>query len=413
MSWLFLSALASVPWLGIRALDLAGTAVLSPEHHPYAVAALTGLAILGAAYLLSVGAEVAQLDISRSLALAFLALVAILPEYAVDMVFAWKGGANARFIPFATANMTGANRLLIGLFWPVVVFVFAVKHKRDRVTLTPPFRLEVFFLLLATAYSLTIPFRSHISLVDFILLSGIFAWYAYRASKAHHEEVLLEGMGARIAATGRTRRRLIVIGMFIWAALGIVAAAEPFATSLVSTGANLLSGVLGRREAEFLMVQWVAPFASEAPELVVATIFALKALPESALGSLVSSKVNQWTLLIGALPAVYSISHAWHGKGFTFTMPLDARQAEEIFLTSSQSLLASVLLVDLDLSVRDARLLLVLFAGQFFVPVEAVRWAFSGAYVVLALAFVVRSRQHRRALVQIIRSRGEIQLSRE
>ena len=55
-------------------------------------ALLFGLAIVGAAFMLSWAAEVAQLDISAGLAIAVLAFIAVLPEYAVDMVFAWKGG---------------------------------------------------------------------------------------------------------------------------------------------------------------------------------------------------------------------------------------------------------------------------------------------------------------------------------
>ena len=42
--------------------------------------------------MLSWAAEVAQLDISAGLAIAILALIAVLPEYAVDFVFAKKGG---------------------------------------------------------------------------------------------------------------------------------------------------------------------------------------------------------------------------------------------------------------------------------------------------------------------------------
>ena len=55
-------------------------------------ALIYGLAIVGAAFLLSWAAEVAQLDISAGLAIALLAFIAVLPEYAVDLVFAWKGG---------------------------------------------------------------------------------------------------------------------------------------------------------------------------------------------------------------------------------------------------------------------------------------------------------------------------------
>ena len=42
--------------------------------------------------MLAWGAEVIQLDISAGLALALLALIAVLPEYAVDFVFTWKAG---------------------------------------------------------------------------------------------------------------------------------------------------------------------------------------------------------------------------------------------------------------------------------------------------------------------------------
>ena len=105
--------------------------------HPVA-ALLFGLAIVGAAFLLSWAAEVAQLDISAGLAIAVLAFIAVLPEYAVDLVFAFKAGhAVAAYgaacrppgrlgespCSLALANMTGANRLLIGIGWSMVVFM--------------------------------------------------------------------------------------------------------------------------------------------------------------------------------------------------------------------------------------------------------------------------------------------------
>ena len=110
-------------------------------------ALLFGLAIVGAAFILSWAAEVAQLDIAAGLALAVLALIAVLPEYAVDFVFAWKGGhAVAQYgaacpsgepglaspCSLALANMTGANRLLIGVGWSSVVFI-AWYRSRKRV----------------------------------------------------------------------------------------------------------------------------------------------------------------------------------------------------------------------------------------------------------------------------------------
>src|SRR6185295_19111595 len=108
-----------------------------PLSHPIE-ALVYGLSIVGAAFLLSWAAEVAQLDMSAGLAIAILAFIAVLPEYAVDLVFAFKAGHAFRDFglacraPGATtespcslalANMTGANRLLIGIGWSLVVFV--------------------------------------------------------------------------------------------------------------------------------------------------------------------------------------------------------------------------------------------------------------------------------------------------
>jgi cation:H+ antiporter len=80
--------------------------------------------------------------------------------------------------------------------------------------------------------------------------------------------------------------------------------------------------------------------------------------------ALISAKVNQWTLLVGTLPVVYSFS-----IGEPTSLPLDTRQSHEFFLTSAQSLFAVVLLVRLWLSWRGALALLVLFGTQLFSPV--------------------------------------------
>src|SRR5205085_8979181 len=100
--------------------------------NPGVMALVFGLAIVGAAFMLSWAAEVAQLDISAGLAIALLAFIAVLPEYAVDLVFAWKGGNDVQKYghsckppgsggesncSLALANMTGSNRLLIGIGW--------------------------------------------------------------------------------------------------------------------------------------------------------------------------------------------------------------------------------------------------------------------------------------------------------
>jgi cation:H+ antiporter len=79
-----------------------------------------GLAIVGASFAMAWGAEAAEHDIPRALALSVVALLAVFPEYAVDIVFAFKAGQTPEFAPYAAANMTGSNRLLLGLGWPTI-----------------------------------------------------------------------------------------------------------------------------------------------------------------------------------------------------------------------------------------------------------------------------------------------------
>ena len=121
--------LFTAPWVALNALGA------HPE--PLQMAALSGLAILGAAFLLSWAAEVFQMDVSQALALALLALIAVLPEYAVDAVFAFEAGRDPEVARegYAVANMTGANRLLIGLGWSSIVLLAWFRHGARSVAL--------------------------------------------------------------------------------------------------------------------------------------------------------------------------------------------------------------------------------------------------------------------------------------
>lgn len=148
-----------------------------------------------------------------------------------------------------------------------------------------------------------------------------------------------------------------MIAIFLFAALVILCNAEPFSESLVASGKLL--GV-----NEFLLVQWLAPIASEAPEFIVALMFAFRGNAGLALGSLLSSKLNQWTLLVGMIPGVYAVSSG----GLSPSINLDTHQFQEILLTAGQSIFAVALLLDLRLHVREAFWLLVLFAAQLLSP---------------------------------------------
>ena len=149
-------------------------------------------------------------------------------------------------------------------------------------------------------------------------------------------------------------------------------------------------------------MQWVAPLASESPELIVACLFAWRLKASESLGTLLSSKVNQWTLLVGTIPIVFAIS-----AGTTDGLPLDAQQRVELLLTAAQSLFAVSILVTLALTTRNALALLVLFAVQFFgsllLSSEADRTlnlVLSGVYIALAAVEFFR---HRKVLVRTTR----------
>lgn len=341
---------------------------------------LFGLAIVSAAFILTWTAEAAERDVPRTLALAGLALIAVLPEYAVDVLFAWKAGDDPSYAAFATANMTGGNRLLVGVGWTVIVGIFFFRTRKSVLKLAAVHRNEVGILAIATVYSFIIPLRGGITLFDSAFLIGLFFVYVYLAAQGEvEEESALIGPAENIAALPTRQRRTLLIGMFVYAGLAILIAAEPFAEGLIETGTQF--GV-----DEFQLVQWVAPLASEFPEFLVAGLLAWRMRADAALAALVSSKVNQWTLLIGCLPIAFAIS-----GGTLDPLPTDSRQTEEVLLTAAQSLLAVVMLINLRMSLWEAGILLVLFLAQFLTPHSLVpRNVFSIMYIVLAALFFIR-----------------------
>jgi cation:H+ antiporter len=351
---------------------------------------LPGLAIFGAAALLSWAAELAQIEISQALALAFLALVAVLPEYAVDMYLAWTAAKDPAYTAYAAANMTGANRLLIGMGWSMVLFASWLVSRGRAIEVKPAQRLELLALFVASVYAFCIPFKRTLSLVDTVFFIGLFAWYIRMASLGHVEEPGLAGPAERLALLPRRWRRLATVGLFLLPAYAIFISAEPFADGLLHNARRL--GI-----EEFILIQWLAPLASEAPEFIVAIVFALRRNPTAGLGTLISSKVNQWTLLVGMLPLVYAIS----GQHLE-PMALDARQAEEIFLTAAQSVLALVILANLSFGLGEAVLLMGLFLLQFLFPTTEVRIILGFSYLVVAAGYLA-TRSHRRALAALFR----------
>jgi len=397
--WPFLIAMAAVlPGIVVR---LAGV----PLDPPLA-ALLSGTSILGASFLLLWACDAAQADVSQALAIAVVALIAVLPEYAVDMYFTWQAGkepaGEVHYARYAIANMTGANRLLIGVAWGAVAFLFWLR-RRQAVVIEKPQRMELGFLALATAYAFVIPIKGTLAWYDGVVFLGLYAWYMILAVRRPITECEIDGPAMLLVRMPSRRRRLAVVALFLTAAVAILANAEPFCEGLVETGRILHIN-------EFLLVQWLAPIASEAPEFTVALLFAWRGRASLAMGSLISSKVNQWTLLVGMIPGVFALSSG----SLAHPMPMGRFQMDEIMLTAAQSLLAVVMLASLRFSVWNALLLFTLFMGQLVMPVivaaipplaaavpaDMVHPFFSGMYFALALILFLR---RPRAVSDIVR----------
>ena len=366
---------------------------ISGGELPPAVALFVfGSAVVCGAFMLTWASETAKVDLPQGVSVALLALVAVLPEYVVDMIFAWKAGKDPdQFAPLALANMTGSNRLLIGFGWPLVVLlaVWSWRRRGVRITkidLSRTLSISITFLGLATLYSLHFPLRGTINLFDTAVLLAIFVAFIVRVRKTPKEEPELLGPGVYIGNLPSRSRRLWYIGMFVISAAIILASADPFAEALVAAGEQL--GI-----DRFLLVQWLAPIASESPEILAVTIFAWRRQAAQGLETLISAKLNQWTLLVGFIPVAFALS-----SGSLHGLPIVAMQREELLLTAAQSAFAVVILINLDLTVIEAVVLLVLFMIQFVLsmvlpegPIRSVeRVGISVMYLIGAAIFGVK-----------------------
>lgn len=164
------------------------------EPAPLIGLVLFGMAVVAASFVLAWAAEAAQVDISGGLAIAILAVIAVLPEYAVDLYFAYTAGSNPDYVAYAAANMTGSNRLLLGLGWSLVVLIgLAIAKKRTgkpvpELTLDSPYRVELGFLAIASVVAFVIPVTGQISLLLGFALLGFFVFYLWKASRAEAGE---------------------------------------------------------------------------------------------------------------------------------------------------------------------------------------------------------------------------------
>jgi cation:H+ antiporter len=352
-------------------------------------------AILIASLMIAWAAESSQFFIAQGFALAILAWLQTLPEFAVEAVWAWH-----QQVPLLMANLTGALRLLTGLGWPMIYFTAATFHRRrggpplKAVRLEPHHAVEVVGLLVPLLYIGYIVFKNSLTVFDAIPLIVIYAAYLLVLSKlpAEDPETIedLEAIPRKIVLSPRAARITIITVLFAAGGALIYVSAEPFAASLLA-----LATILGI--PTFVFVQWVAPLVSEFPEMA-STFYWARTVHRApmALMNMVSSNINQWTLLAAMLPIVLSIS-----AGALTPIQFDAQQRLELLMTLGQALVGMMFLLNMELAWWEATVLFVLFLIPFASSVTAPY--VTGAYFAwtgIELVRMLLGRRKPEALVQ-------------
>lgn len=333
--------------------------------------------VLVAAIMIAWGAEVGQFIVSQGMSLAILAWLQVLPEFTVEAAITHSAAVDPANLGLITANFTGANRLLVGVGWPLIFFVSFYFYRREarrskkdcdrvgayHVQLSEDHSVEVMALLVSTVLFLFIYFKGTLTWMDSTLLIGIYVGYLAILSRlppeSETEQDHVRGVPKMVLRRPRKVQIIFVFTMFLLGGSILFLVAEPFLQSL-----EAIAIVVAGAGAEYFFIQWVAPFLSEFPEKVSAFYWARTVrFSPMAVMNMVSSTINQWTVLIAMIPIVYCISLMQIA-----TIHFSDFQRWEIILTVAQSMYAVTILLKMRITVVDASTLLVFWFIQFATP---------------------------------------------
>jgi cation:H+ antiporter len=377
--------------LQLRALALFFFAAPLYHSSPWAIL-WTAPCILIASLLITWGAESAQFFVAQGFALAMLAWLQTLPEFAVEAVLAWRQQTG-----LLLANLTGALRLLTGLAWPLIYATAATVHRRRerqplrRIELDPQQSVEVVGLFFPLLYAVIIWWKRSLHAYDAAVLVAFYAAYLWLLMKlppqTHEGLADLETIPRAMTLAPRRWRILSIAGCFAAGGSLIYLSAEPFLGSLIA-----LASAIG--VPSFIFIQWLAPIVSEFPELLSTFYFARQKENASiGLMNIASSNINQWTLLVALLPIALSLS-----RGAAATIPLDAQQRSELLLTIGQSSVGFTFLLNMEFDWREALAMFLLFAAQFALPAffgSGIRIWITGAFFAWVAGAIVHMAMRR------------------
>jgi cation:H+ antiporter len=349
-----------------------------------------GPGLLISSLMIAWGAEATQFFLAQGIALAFLALLQTLPEFAAEAIFAWH-----RETPLLFASLTGALMLLTGIGWPMIYFSAATAYRREHkrpmrmICLEGQQAVQIISLFAGIAYECLVWWKGSLNIFDGVVLIAIYAAYLWIMTRLPPEEAEtldeISGVPRAIVLASRPVRIAAIVALFVVGGAAVFLVADPFLRGLF--GLSMLIGV-----SRFQFVQWIYPLVSEAPEAISAFYWARD--PERAsiaLMNLVSSNINQWTLLAALLPVVLSMS-----LGRVVAIPLDGTQSRDLLLALSQSLLGALFLVNMELAWWEAAGLFVLFVISLSAGGEVrlyVTWIYFAWCSVEVLRLIVGNRK--------------------
>lgn len=346
--------------LGLIALSL----ILIYLGHipPKSVAMWSFIAVIAGSLVLSWAVETAEFMVSQGFAVAIVALLQVMPEFMVEGVIAYEGK-----IDLMTANLTGSNRLLMGVGWSLIFFTafffnhrkgglsFSIKIKRENI-------IEPIFLILSSIYFIVILLKRRLWIEDTVILALMFIaymWILLRLPPEEEEKRSLLPLPPRVLSIVEPikLRVFLVILLFICGGITMVLVAHPFLEGMEAVALSI--GI-----SSFVFVQWVAPFLTEFPEKITAFYWAKTVHSANmAMINMVSSKVNQWTLLVAMVPLVF-----WFSPKGGEPIHLSEHQLEELFLSMVMSVYGAVCLMKGRFTLENALWLFSLWFVQFVSP---------------------------------------------
>ena len=343
-----------------------------------------GCSIFSAALIISWAAESSERDISGSFVIAIIALIAVLPEYAIETVLAYTAGQSYKLnnfvftnrVGYVSANVTGANRLLAGLGWPLIMLINMLKNNQS-LNIKNNNKLELLVLGIgAISMIIASVIKFQPIFISFILII-IYLIYLFITSKKESTESEFIGTSEYLANLPKLTRITTNILLIIFSAVTIFIVSHPFVESLIHIGGKF--GI-----DEYYLIQWLAPLASESPEIIIASLFAMKGRSLESISIILSSQANQMSLLIGSMGAIFSFA-----TSSLISFPLNDTQGVEFLLTSAFALLQISMILWGKFKLQMPVLLLIIFFVQLIITDTSIRAYLSIAIYMFALIYLI------------------------